>query len=58
MTGKELRRLRKSLGISQAAFARIMDVTVTTISRWECGHRAIGPLRADGIRARVASREA
>ena len=58
MTGKELRRLRKSLGISQAAFARIMGVTVTTISRWECGHRTIGDLRADGIRARVASREA
>jgi len=56
MKGKELRKLRKGLGLSQAAFARILGVTVTTVSRWERG-RAIGPLRADGIRWRLAHQE-
>ncbi len=34
-TGSEVRFLRKSLGLSGAAFARRMGVTAETVSRWE-----------------------
>lgn len=41
MTGDTLRRAREELGLSQAELARLFEVTVTTISRWERGERVI-----------------
>jgi DNA-binding transcriptional regulator YiaG len=35
--GKEIRKYRKSLGLTQTKFGRIYDVGVTTVSRWEHG---------------------
>jgi transcriptional regulator with XRE-family HTH domain len=37
MTGKELRRRRMSLGLSQIQFAKEIDVVPNTVSRWESG---------------------
>jgi transcriptional regulator with XRE-family HTH domain len=35
MSGKEFRRLRESLGYSQAMLSREIDVSIRGISRWE-----------------------
>ena len=35
MTGKELRRIRKRLGLTQATLAEQLAVTSTTVARWE-----------------------
>ena len=35
----ELRRLRKSLGLTQVDLARILEVDQTTISLWEASKR-------------------
>lgn len=37
MTGVELRAARQWLGLSQASFANVLDVTERTIRRWERG---------------------
>jgi len=55
MTGQELRALRGRHRLTQAALARILGVTVTTVSRWECGRWKIDDLRADGIIHRLAA---
>lgn len=34
----EVEALRKRLGLTQEAFARAVDVTVSTVNRWERGH--------------------
>jgi len=41
MTKQEFRRLRKSIGYSQAELAREMDLFIRTISRYETGEIAI-----------------
>jgi transcriptional regulator with XRE-family HTH domain len=43
MTGTSLRRLRKSLGLSQVALARLLRVTGTTLARWERDEVPISP---------------
>lgn len=35
MTGAELRSARQWLGLSQASFASVLDVSYRTIRRWE-----------------------
>lgn len=55
MTGQELKALRAKYGMTQAALAQILRMTVTTISRWENGVCKIDDLRAEGIRARLAT---
>jgi transcriptional regulator with XRE-family HTH domain len=50
MTGREVRRTRKLLGLSQAAFAERVGVDVGTVSRWERGVLAIGSTAAILIR--------
>ncbi|MCK5616632.1 helix-turn-helix domain-containing protein [Candidatus Pacearchaeota archaeon] len=35
MTGKEIKTLRQSLGLSQEDFARKLFTTAGTVSRWE-----------------------
>jgi DNA-binding transcriptional regulator YiaG len=37
MSGREFRRLRKSIGYSQAMLSKELDVTVRGLSRWETG---------------------
>ncbi len=54
MTGDELKQLRLEATLSQTGLARLLDVTVTTISRWENAVHPIDHLRADAIRARIA----
>jgi len=41
MTKQEFRRLRKSIGYSQAKLAQEMDLFIRTISRYETGEIAI-----------------
>lgn len=42
MTGLELRRIRKRLGLTQQAFAKKIGVTANTVARWERGAVGIG----------------
>ena len=45
MTGKELRRIRKRLRLSQAKLAMTLETTVTSVARWERGEVPIsGPV--------------
>jgi DNA-binding transcriptional regulator YiaG len=41
VTGEEVRKIRKRLGLSQVAFARLVGVHEITVSRWENGALAI-----------------
>lgn len=43
-------RLRKRLGLTQAAIAMQLGVTVTAVARWEQGARNIRPAMAEKIR--------
>jgi len=38
-TGEEIRRQRKRLKMSQTQLAKRLDVSKSTIVRWECGER-------------------
>jgi DNA-binding transcriptional regulator YiaG len=51
MTGKELKKLRESIGISQATFARATELSVRTVSRWETGEGKIPKATAKGLLA-------
>ena len=42
--GKQLKELRKKMGLKQEDFARLMDVDPLTISRWERGERKPMPV--------------
>lgn len=43
----EVRAIRKSTGLSQAKFAKVIHVAVGTLKNWEQGHREpTGPARA------------
>ena len=54
MTGKELRKLRASTGLTQEQFAfMVLGVTSTTVARWERDYHPIDDLKAEGIRAKV-----
>ena len=50
MNGKQLRKARKAAGLSQAALARLVSLTVRSISGYECG-RAIPERTAIALRA-------
>ena len=53
----EVRLLRKVLGWSGADFARHLGVDPSTVSRWEHGRQAIGPVADRLLRMMVARRE-
>jgi len=40
MTDKQVKRIRKKLGLTQASMAAKLGVTVTTVARWEIGVRS------------------
>ena len=42
--GEKLRKVRKSMGLSQENFARMIGVTFVTVNRWERGHFKPSPL--------------
>src|SRR5262245_11612651 len=44
LTSDEVKRLRQTLGITQRQLAAVLDVTVTTVARWEQGSRRVGSL--------------
>ena len=50
MTSQEIKAVRESLGMSQAAFARDIGVTVVQVSRWENGHSAPGKWTLPALR--------
>lgn len=39
LTPTQIKTLRRNLGLTQYAFAELLKVRVTTVSRWECGQR-------------------
>ncbi|MBI3767810.1 MAG: helix-turn-helix domain-containing protein [Deltaproteobacteria bacterium] len=41
MTGKEVRRIRRRLGLSQPAFAVLVGVTANSAARWERGEMGV-----------------
>ncbi len=58
MTGAELRRLRERAGLTQDALARLAEVAVRTIIRWENGQVPIPALAARGLLAVLAEKKA
>ena len=44
LTGRELRFLRKEMGMNSIAFANVMGVTAVSVSRWESGSAKVGIL--------------
>jgi transcriptional regulator with XRE-family HTH domain len=53
MTGTELRRLRKRLGLTQATLGERMGVTANTIARWERGELPVPEIAARFLRLLV-----
>jgi DNA-binding transcriptional regulator YiaG len=54
LSGKEIRILRKALGVRAAALAEFLDVTPETFSRWENGKETISNNAERILRLRVA----
>ena len=50
MTGREVRRVRKRLGLTQRAFAIRVGVNPNTVARWERGEVTVGSTAAILIR--------
>jgi len=44
MTATDVQTLRRRLGWTQRQLAAALNVTVTTVARWEQGARAVTPL--------------
>ncbi len=51
MNGSELNELRRRLGLSQEATARVIGVSVRTVARWEAGQSVPSPMAARQLRA-------
>jgi putative transcriptional regulator len=49
--GDVIRNLRQHLGLTQEEFAHEIDVTVSTVNRWENGHAAPSKLAWKVIRS-------
>ena len=43
-TARDVKRLRKSLGVSQAVFAKLLAVSAKLVQHWERGERQPSPL--------------
>jgi DNA-binding transcriptional regulator YiaG len=49
MTPQDVKALRLRLGWTQREVAAALNVTVTTVARWEQGARAVTPLAATSL---------
>jgi DNA-binding transcriptional regulator YiaG len=56
MTGPQLRRTRRQLGLTQVGLATALGVTSTTVARWERGESGISEPVARLVRILVAQR--
>lgn len=50
MTGREVRQVRKRLGLTQREFAARVGVTPNAVAKWESGHFTVGKTAAILIR--------
>jgi transcriptional regulator with XRE-family HTH domain len=50
MTGQELRRIRKAMGITQRQLAEKLGVTLTSVARMERGEQKIMPVTTLAVR--------
>lgn len=41
MTGSEFKKLRESIGYTQASLSKEIDVTIRSLTRWETGETPI-----------------
>jgi putative zinc finger/helix-turn-helix YgiT family protein len=57
LTPQEVRFLRKYLGFSGVDFARTLDVTPETVSRWETGKKQMSPVAERALRLMVFVRD-
>lgn len=57
MTGKEIKKIRMSLGMSQIRFSMLFGVSCVTISRWERGAIEPSPYRKILIQTFKTARE-
>jgi transcriptional regulator with XRE-family HTH domain len=55
MTGDELRRLRRRLGLSQKSFAALVGTTGNTIARWERNEMEMNPAMDRLVRLTTAN---
>lgn len=53
MTSNQMKRLRKSVGMTRAEFSRLIKVHASTVMRWEEGRLEIPDLAAIAIEAKV-----
>lgn len=54
---QEIRFLRKYLGFSGADFAKTLDVTPETVSRWETGKKQMSPVAERALRLMIFVRD-
>jgi len=57
MTSAELKRMRKRLGLTQAALAKQLGVKTNTVARWEQGARGIAEPMARFIQLLVKAQK-
>jgi putative zinc finger/helix-turn-helix YgiT family protein len=57
LTHDEIRFLRKHMGLSAADFARLIDASPATVSRWERGSQPMGGMAERLLRLMVVTRE-
>jgi DNA-binding transcriptional regulator YiaG len=51
MQAEEIKKIRESLGLTQEKFARLLNVTTTSINRWENGVAKPSPLAVEKIQS-------
>ena len=49
MTPDEIKKIREKLGLTQERFAKLINITNSTVNRWENGHSKPSPLAVDKI---------
>jgi transcriptional regulator with XRE-family HTH domain len=54
MTGAEFRKLRRSIGYSQAKVCKEMDVAPRTVTRWETGETPIPKMAVLALKYLIA----
>ena len=49
MTGRDIKAVRKAMGMSQVKFAKAMNVSFCSLNRWENGHNVPQPDRMEKL---------